>query len=115
MKHLKSLALFCVLALSTAIAAAGGAITILSPKDGAMLDSGSGNKLKYDVHLSPDGNHIHVYIDDRSPIIDRNVSGCPCTLDLPDLSSGRHTIAMKEATASHNLTGVQATITVTVK
>lgn len=93
----------------------GGSIKIISPKDGATLDSGSGIQLKYDVHLSPNGNHLHVYVDGGRPIIDRNVSGCPCTLDLPSLSSGKHTVEVKEATAGHDLTGLQTSVSFTVK
>lgn len=92
-----------------------GSVTILSPKNGAVLANGMGDKLEYDVHLSPNGNHLYVYVDDASPIIVRNVSHCPCSMELPPLSPGRHTIAVKEATASHDLTGVQGVVTVTVK
>lgn len=95
--------------------AAGGSITIISPKDGAALSSGMGNKLEYNVKLGPNGNHLHVYVDDQNPIIDRNVSHCPCSIDLPDLSSGKHRIVVKEATVAHDLTGLQSAVTVTVK
>jgi hypothetical protein len=97
------------------LAAGEGMLTIVSPEDGAMLDSGSGDSLEYNISLSPSGNHIHVYIDNNRPIIVRKVSGCPCTLDLPDLSSGKHTIVLKEATSGHSLTGLEAAVTVTVK
>jgi hypothetical protein len=114
MKYFKSILLFSALILSAA-ASADGMLTITSPADGAVLNSGSGNKLEYNITLSPSGNHIHVYIDDQRPIIVRNVSGCPCTMDLPDLSSGKHTIVMKEATSGHSLTGLEASVSVTVK
>ena len=114
MKYFKSFLLFFSLTLSAATYA-DGMLTISSPTDGAVLDSGSGNKLEYNITLSPSGNHIHVYIDDQRPIIVRNVSGCPCSMDLPDLSSGKHTIVMKEATSGHSLTGLEASISVTVK
>ena len=94
---------------------AAGSITIISPKDGASLSSGSGNKLEYNVELSPNGNHLHVYVDNGDPIIDRNVSGCPCSIDLPDLSPGKHEIVVKEATSSHAMTGVEAYTSFTVK
>ena len=114
MNYFKSFLLFFALILS-ASASADGMLTITSPADGAVLDSGSGNKLEYNITLSPSGNHIHVYIDDQRPIIVRNVSGCPCSMDLPDLSSGEHSIVMKEATSGHSLTGLEASVTVTVK
>jgi hypothetical protein len=79
-----------------------------------MLQS-SGNKLEFNVHLSPNGNHVHIYVDDQNPIIDRNINNCPCSIDLPVLSSGKHTIVVKEATVSHALTGVEGSTTVTVK
>jgi len=92
-----------------------GSISILAPRDGAVLNSGAANKLEYNVHLSPTGNHLHVYIDDQKPIVDRDVSHCPCSLDLPALASGKHVIAVKEATSAHVLTGVQSTVSFTVK
>ena len=126
MKYLKTLFLFLPLTLTGIVsaqaadsplmlAASGGALSITSPADGAMLNSGSGNKLEYNVTLSPNGNHIHVYVDDMRPIIVRKVSGCPCSMDLPDLSPGKHTIVMKEATSGHSLTGLEASVSVTVK
>ncbi len=97
------------------LAFAAGSITILSPKEGAALSSGSGDKLEYNVTLGPNGNHLHVYVDNQDPIVDRNVSGCPCSIDLPDLSPGKHVIFVKEATASHVLTGLQSKVDFTVK
>ena len=97
-----------------ASAADPGSITIISPKDGAVL-GGGGNKLEYDVHLSPNGNHLHIYIDNQDPIITKNVSTCPCSIGLPALATGKHVLAVKEATAGHALTGVQSAVTVNVK
>ena len=97
------------------LALAAGSITILSPKEGATLPSGSGDKLEYNVTLGPDGNHLHVYVDNQDPIVDRNVSGCPCSIDLPDLSPGKHVIFVKEATAGHVLTGLQTKVSFDVK
>lgn len=97
------------------LAFAAGTITIISPKEGATLSSGQGNRLEYNVKLGPNGNHLHVYVDDMDPIVDRNVSGCPCSIDLPDLAPGKHKIAVKEATASHVLTGLQNEVDFTVK
>jgi hypothetical protein len=92
-----------------------GSITIISPVNGAVLPSGSGDKLEFNVHLSPNGNHVHIYVDDQHPIVYRDVAHCPCSVDLPQLSPGKHTIAIKEATVSHALTGVEGTVTATVK
>jgi hypothetical protein len=105
---------FLVLA-NPVLAADAGSITITSPANGAMLASGSGNKLDFSIHLGPGGNHVHIYVDDQSPIEFRDVSHCPCSIDLPSLSPGKHMIVIKEATSSHALTGLQASVTATVK
>ncbi len=113
----KLLLCFAVAAMplaNPASAADSGSITIISPKDGAVL-GGGGNKLEYNVHLSPNGNHLHIYIDNQDPIIGKNVSNCPCSIGLPALATGKHVIVVKEATAGHALTGVQSTVTVNVK
>lgn len=96
-------------------AADAGMVTISSPANGAVLQSGDGNKLQFNVNLSPNGNHVHIYVDDQAPIVDRDVSRCPCSIDLPKLSAGTHTIVVKEATSSHAMTGVQGAVTVSVK
>ena len=109
MKLLKHLLICFSLAIPTssalaANAAADGSITITSPADGAVLQNAMGNKVDFDVHLNTKGNHVHIYVD-----------RCPCSVDLPDLTPGKHTIAVKEATSSHALTGIQSIVTVTVK
>lgn len=95
--------------------AAVGSITITSPANDAVLQSATGNKLEFNVHLSPKGHHVHVYIDDQDPIVFRDVGNCPCSIPLPKLSSGKHIIVVKEATSSHAMTGVQSSVTTTVK
>jgi len=95
--------------------AAKGAITITAPVNDAVLQSAVGNKLEFNVKLSSNGNHVHIYIDDQKPIVYRDVSRCPCSVDLPQLTSGKHTIAVKEATSSHALTGLESSVTATVK
>jgi hypothetical protein len=105
---------FALVALASPVFADSGSITITSPANGAVLQ-GSGNKLGFDVHLGPSGNHVHVYVDDMNPMVIRDVSHCPCSINLPDLSPGKHTVVVKEATASHALTGVQGSVTFTVK
>ena len=118
MKQLNSLFIgIALVALAGPVWAAdpAGSITIISPANDAVLQSATGNKLEFNVHLSPTGNHVHIYVDDQAPIVFRDVSHCPCTVDLPKLSSGKHTIAVKEATSGHAMTGIQGSVTATVK
>jgi hypothetical protein len=117
MKQLNSLLIgFALVAMTSSVFAAdaAGSITITSPKNDAVLQ-GAENKLDFTIKLSPNGNHVHIYVDDQAPIVYRDVSHCPCSIDLPKLSAGKHTIVVKEATSSHAMTGVQGTVTATVK
>jgi len=93
----------------------GGSISLESPKQGQSFDDGSNIQLKYVLNRSINGNHLHLYIDDGDPIIIRKVIGCPCTFELPELSTGKHRISVKEATASHALTGVESSVTFEVE
>ena len=118
MKLLNSLFIGFALVASTSPALAAdsaGSITILSPAKDAVLQSGTGNKLEFKNQLSPTGNHVHIYVDDQDPIVFRDVSHCPCSVNLPKLSAGKHTIVVKEATSGHAMTGVQSSVTATVK
>jgi len=92
-----------------------GAIAILAPTSDAVLQSGAENKLEFNVKLSPRGNHLHIYIDNQDSIIERNVAHCPCSVALPKLTPGKHVIVIKEATSGHAMTGVERSVTVTVK
>lgn len=96
-------------------AAGKGSITITAPVNDAVLQGAKGNKLEFNVKLSPNGSHVHIYIDNQQPIVYRDVSHCPCSVDLPQLTPGKHTIAVKEATSSHALTGLESSVTAMVK
>lgn len=108
------IALLIIILQGTAFAASGS-ITILEPVNGEILKNESNNELQYNITLSPSGNHVHVYIDDQPPIIDRKVTNCPCSIELPTLSAGKHKIVIKEATVNHALTGLQSSVTFSVK
>jgi hypothetical protein len=117
MKQLNGLFIcFALVALASPALAAdsAGSITISAPAKDAVLGA-MGNKVEFNVHLGPNGNHVHIYVDDQDPIVFRDVSHCPCSVALPKLSSGKHTIVIKEATSGHAMTGVQSSVTATVK
>mgnify|MGYP000305338055 CR=1 FL=1 len=115
--HLKFINLVLLLlgSFSSIAFAATGSITIISPKYRAVVKADKPSVVTYKVNLGTEGNHLHVYIDDQKPIVDRNVTGCPCSVELPGLSAGNHTVVIKEARADHSLTGVQSAIEVTAK
>ena len=91
---------------------AGGSIQITSPKDGAVINGQARNDVVFDVHPSPNGNHLHFYVDSGRPDIVREWKG---SYTLPLLASGKHEICIKEATAGHVLTGLQKCVTVTAR
>lgn len=116
MKQLKGLFIsLALLVLTNTAWAAEGSITITSPANNAVLADTGGNKLAFNTQLSPNGNHVHIYVDDQAPIVFRDVGHCPCNVELPNLAPGKHTITVKEATSGHAMTGVQSSVTVTVK
>lgn len=124
MKTTPNLRTYLILALSalpfsTALAAADppveGRLSILWPINGTDLSSGQGDKLRYYIQPTPSGDHLHVYIDDQKPILAKEVKDCPCAIDLPELSPGTHTIALKEATKDQKPTGMQQTVSIKVE
>lgn len=92
--------------------AAGGSVTIESPKDGATVMANKGVPVTFKVHHTANGNHLHFYVDNGDPIIVRKWQGSET---LPGLSPGKHEICIKEATVDHVLTGLQKCITVDAK
>ncbi|MHB8236751.1 MAG: hypothetical protein ACYDDD_04710 [Acidithiobacillus ferrivorans] len=87
-------------------------IKILSPANGAQLGAGTPVVLSYDVTLAPNGNHIHVYVDNHMAGLSHELKG---NFSVGRLAPGTHTICIKEATAAHVLIGVNRCIVVTVK
>lgn len=92
--------------------AAGGSVTIESPKDGATVMANQDVKVMFKVHHTANGNHLHFYVDNGDPIIVRKWHGSET---LPPLSPGKHEICIKEATADHVLTGLEKCISVEAK
>lgn len=91
------------------------AIAILSPAKNAILESKVLHKLEFNLKPASRSNQVKVYVDNEEIAVDRKINRCPCKIDLPKLEPGKHTITLKEATASQALTGVQGSVTVTVK
>ena len=87
-------------------------ITIVSPKDGAVLDAGESYGLEYVVVPGPGGDHFHVWVDgERGP----GVHTTKGTYSLPKLAAGEHTITIKVVDKGHVPTGPEQTIKVKVK
>ncbi|MBN9460656.1 MAG: hypothetical protein J0H00_05450 [Burkholderiales bacterium] len=98
--------------LCTAAAhAAEGSVRILQPAEGATLDSMAQNRLVYEVDPGPQGDHIHVYVDDREVGILRQRKG---NYALETLAPGRHELCVKVVNKAHTPIGLQKCVAVTV-
>jgi Big-like domain-containing protein len=96
-------------------AAAGGAqgsVSITAPKDGSEVAAGQPVEVKYSVKPGPHGNHVHLYVDGKQTEVLRKLKG---SYTLKDLTPGKHSIAIKVVDAGHTPTGVEGSVSVTVK
>lgn len=100
-------------AKTTPSTATGGAtgIKIASPADNATI-TGNSVTVEYEVKPSSNGDHIHIYVDDRKPDVLRQLKG---SYEVTDLTPGTHAIVIKEVNAGHTPTGHDATVHVTVQ
>jgi len=85
----------------------GGSIEIMSPTEGSTVAANQPLELKYKVNASPQGNHVHISVDQGRPAVVRQMEG---TFEIDPLSPGEHTIKIIEATSGHAPTGVEATL-----
>ncbi len=87
-------------------------VEIISPKQRATVPANQPIDLKYKVTPSPEGNHVHIYVDEGGPNIVMNLGG---TYTISALQPGRHTIKVEEVTSEHKPTGNAATVKVTAQ
>lgn len=99
------LALVCGQAL-----AAEGKITINSPANGTMVSAIKKVPVSYEAMLSPKGDHLHLYVDDKRIDVLRQLKG---NTELDALAPGKHKICISENTKSHMATGVEGCVDVT--
>lgn len=79
-------------------------VKILSPADGAKLDSMDLAKLVYEVRPGPKGDHIHVYVDGKEVGILQRLKG---SYALESLSPGQHSLCIKVVNKAHVPIGVE--------
>ncbi len=89
-----------------------GSITLLAPPDGAVVSISQPVTIKWEAVWGPDGNHLHVYLDDRRMDVVREAKGSD---DIRILLPGKHQICLAIETRWHSPTGVQKCIAVTAK
>jgi hypothetical protein len=89
-----------------------GKVTIISPADGAMVDSTYKTELKYEAIPGPDGDHLHLNVDGKRVDVIHQLKGTTMVNALPP---GQHRICLAVNTKGHVPTGVEGCINVTSK
>ena len=94
-------------------AASGEAhVKIASPVAGAKLDAMAQTKLVYEAVPGPNGDHVHVYVDNKEVGILRQLKG---SYTLETLSPGTRNICVKIVNKAHVPIGVEQCVKVTVE
>ena len=92
--------------------AAEPSVSIVSPQDGEKLDVMAQNKIVYEVVPGPQGDHVHVYVDNEEVGILRQLKGSYAFESLP---AGRHDICIKVVNKAHVPIGVERCVNVHVE
>lgn len=87
-------------------------VTILSPADGATVESDFTFKLKYKAVCGPNGDHLHLSIDGKRVAMIHQRKG---TTDIYPLAPGKHQICLSIHTKEQALIGVEKCISVISK
>ena len=103
---------FAFIFLSNLAFAEAGKVTIMSPMNGAMVDSNNKTELKYDAVPGPDGDHLHLNVDGKRVDVIHQLKGSVMVDALPP---GKHHICLAVNTKGHVPTGVEGCIDVTSK
>ncbi|CAH1190229.1 conserved exported hypothetical protein [Candidatus Nitrotoga sp. BS] len=93
------------------VLAADASVTISSPTDGAKISSKSKIKVSYEVTPGQNGDHVHLYIDEKEAVVLRKLKG---THTVESLDPGKHAICIKIVNKGHTPIGVQACTNVDV-
>jgi len=102
----------CVLMLAGSALAMEGAVTIVSPTDGARLDAMGDYRISYEVDPGPRGDHTHLYVDGREVAVLRRLKG---DYALPTLAVGNREVCIKVVNKGHTPIGIEQCVKVTVE
>jgi len=93
------------------VLAADASVTISSPTDGAKISSKSKIKVSYDVTRGQQGDHVHLYVDEKEIVVLRKLKG---DYTVEPLDAGKHAICIKIVNKGHTPIGVQACTNVNI-
>ncbi len=109
---LKTGLLLATLGMAAAACAQTGSVKVVSPAEGAMLESHRPVALAFEVVQGTMVDHIHLYVDGRQSAIIREAMGTHMVRALP---AGNHELCVKAVTKAHVLTGLEDCRKVIVK
>jgi len=92
-------------------APAESSITITAPVDGANIEAKAQIKVDYDITLGGEGDHAHLYVDNRRIAMLRKMKG---SYMIFPLDPGVREICIKVVNSNHTPIGVNRCIKVTV-
>lgn len=90
---------------------AGPKVGISVPADGARLKAGAQIKLDYDIVLGGEGDHAHLYVDDRRIAMLHQMKG---SYMIFPLDPGIREICIKVVNSNHTPIGVDRCVKVTI-
>jgi hypothetical protein len=90
----------------------GSLVDISAPADGARINANSQIKLDYDITLGGEGDHAHLYVDDRRISMLRKMKG---SYMIFPLDPGIREICIKVVNSNHTPIGVSRCIKVNVE
>lgn len=111
---MRSSSIYCILGAALfACAQPGlaqdGAVKITFPAEGGKLDAMAQNKVDYEVMPGPNGDHVHLYVDNKEAAILRQLKG---SYTLASLSPGPHDICVKVVNKAHTPIGLEQCVKV---
>jgi len=86
-------------------------INISTPADGDKIDANAQIKLAYDITVGGEGDHAHLYVDDRRIAMLRQMKG---SYMIFPLDPGIREICIKVVNSNHTPIGVSQCVKVTV-
>jgi hypothetical protein len=92
--------------------AAVAKVEITSPVDGAKLSIKAENRVDYNITLGGEGDHAHIYVDDRRIGMLRKMQG---SYSIDYLDPGKREICIKIVNSNHTPTGVGRCVTITAE
>ena len=89
-----------------------GSVTIVSPKEGAVLTRAEDVIIEYEMTPGPKGDHVHFYVDGGNAGLLRKAKG---SFNMTKLKAGKHVLTVKLVNAGHVPIGIETSVNVTVK